>query len=177
MESLIASNLNELDIGTDVLYDACQKSRSSRDINKAVFEKMLAMEDFNVFKKIMVKRNVQIQYEAMQSYKFSGADDDNDEEFEAFMNSAHSSNLPNPDELEAMIDAQEDEIDKINDPAAVSIIFMFEYIPLMFLPYCSLLPTTAILYWSWNCFIDKKSWKLWSWSKLWLFLFLPKRKD
>ena len=33
-----------------------------------VFEKLLAMENFLVFKKIMIKRNTQLQFEAMQCY-------------------------------------------------------------------------------------------------------------
>lgn len=55
MEGVINSNLAELDITPDVFYEACQTSRDTRDINKRVFEKMLAMEDFTVFKKIMVR--------------------------------------------------------------------------------------------------------------------------
>lgn len=69
MEGVINSNLAELDVTPDVFYEACQVSRDGRDINKRVFEKLLAMEDFTVFKKIMVKRNTELQFEAMQAYK------------------------------------------------------------------------------------------------------------
>ena len=69
MDALISSNLQELDISSDVFYEACASSRNSRDINRAVFEKLIAMEDFNVFKKIMVKRNTELQLEAMASYR------------------------------------------------------------------------------------------------------------
>ena len=55
MEGVINSNLSELDLTPDVFYEACQVSRDTRDINQRVFEKMLAMEDFTVFKKIMVR--------------------------------------------------------------------------------------------------------------------------
>jgi hypothetical protein len=71
-----------------------------------------------VFKKIMVKRNVQLQYEAMQSYK-EYASSDFDQEFEAFISAQNTSSLPAPEELEAMLEAQEDEIEKLDNPEAV----------------------------------------------------------
>jgi succinate dehydrogenase flavin-adding protein (antitoxin of CptAB toxin-antitoxin module) len=102
METIISSHLAELDISTDNFYEACQSSRSSRDINRAVFEKMLAMEDFTVFKKIMVKRNMELQYEAMQSYK-------DFHEVSQYGLESDLSHLPDPDELEAMLENRDDE--------------------------------------------------------------------
>lgn len=103
METIISSHLAELDITSDTFYEACQSSRSSRDINRAVFEKMLAMEDFTVFKKIMVKRNMELQYEAMQSYKHY-------HEISQYGLENDLSHLPDPDELEAMLENREEEI-------------------------------------------------------------------
>jgi hypothetical protein len=105
METIISSNLQELDITTDIFYEACQTSRGSRDINKAVYEKMLALEDFSVFKKIMVKRNTELQIEAMQCYK-------NLTEFsELGVDGYDHSHLPDPDELEEMLDQRDDDFD------------------------------------------------------------------
>lgn len=97
METIISSNLAQLDISTDTFYEACQTSRSNRDINRRVFEKIVAMEDFTVFKKIMVKRNMELQYEAMMSYKAFA---------ELGSDLGELSGLPDPDELEAMLDTK-----------------------------------------------------------------------
>ena len=103
MEGVINSNLAELDVTPDVFYEACQKSRDSRDINRQVFEKLLAMEDFTVFKKIMVKRNTELQYEAMQAYKeYAGLN--------LGQNNDELAQLPNPEELEQMLEDKNDEI-------------------------------------------------------------------
>ena len=71
IESLITSNLGELGITPTMFYDSCEKARHSRDINKAVFERLLSMEDFDTFKRIMVKRNMELQIEALTSYEAS----------------------------------------------------------------------------------------------------------
>ena len=57
IEALITSNLGEVGITVAMFYESCEKGRE-RDINRAVFERMLAMEDFSTFKRIMVKRNM-----------------------------------------------------------------------------------------------------------------------
>lgn len=65
----MASYLKDFGISTEIFYDALAQGRNARDINKAVFEKLLAMEDFVTFKKIMVKRNVELQLEAIKCYR------------------------------------------------------------------------------------------------------------
>ena len=133
MESIISSNLAQLDISTDTFYEACQTSRSSRDINRRVFEKIVAMEDFTVFKKIMVKRNMELQYEAMMSYK-SYAELEND--------MSNLSGLPDADELEEMLDDRqqqdrEDEKDDTMEKTAEEVdmsVYMLVY--LTFIPSC-----------------------------------------
>ena len=105
METIISSNLQELDITTDTFYEACQTSRGNRDINKHVYEKMLAMEDFIVFKKIMVKRNTELQYEAMQCYK------NLTEYSELGIDGNELRSLPAPEELEHMLDDRDDDFD------------------------------------------------------------------
>lgn len=69
INALLASNLQELDVSPEMFFDACVKGRNSRDINASVVEKMVAMDDFLTFKKIMVKRNMELQLEAMRTYK------------------------------------------------------------------------------------------------------------
>ena len=67
IEALITSNLGELGVTMDVFYESCVKGRNGRDVNRTVFEKLVAMEDFSTFKKIMVKRNMELQLEAFRS--------------------------------------------------------------------------------------------------------------
>ena len=66
IETLIESNLMEVGVTVEMFYESCQHAGQSRDINRTVFERMLAMEDFNTFKRIMVKRNTELQLLAMQ---------------------------------------------------------------------------------------------------------------
>jgi hypothetical protein len=66
IEALISSNLGELGITSEMFFDSCELGRNSRDINKQVFERMIAMEDFETFKKLMTKRNIELQLEAIR---------------------------------------------------------------------------------------------------------------
>jgi hypothetical protein len=66
IEALIESNLQEVGVTVEMFYESCERAGQARDINRAVFERMLAMEDFNTFKRIMVKRNTELQLLAMQ---------------------------------------------------------------------------------------------------------------
>ena len=116
IEALISSNLGELGISSDMFFDACEKGRNARDINKQVFERMVAMDDFETFKKLMVKRNMEIQLEAIRSYdlaisavnsttpkskKKGGYDSDEDRELKM----ALEASLTNPEKLIAVLGA------------------------------------------------------------------------
>ena len=69
VDALLSSNLGELGVTPELFYEACAKGRNSRDINRTVYDRMIAMDDFQTFKKIMVKRNMELQMEAIQSMK------------------------------------------------------------------------------------------------------------
>lgn len=86
IEALISSNLGELGITTEMFYDSCEKGRNGRDVNQAVFERMLAMDDFLTFKKIMVKRNMELQLESFKAFSL-GAHFDDDDDDDAYLNS------------------------------------------------------------------------------------------
>ena len=126
IDALIASNLGELSITSEMFFEACEKGRNSRDINKQVFERMMAMDDFETFKKLMVKRNMELQLETIRAYsavkstpsksgskgkkKKSKYDDDDEEEreLEAALEASLQqslSPLPVPDELRKMLEA------------------------------------------------------------------------
>jgi hypothetical protein len=66
IEALITSNLGEVGVTVEMFYESCERAGQSRDVNRAVFERMMAMEDFSTFKRIMVKRNMELQILAMQ---------------------------------------------------------------------------------------------------------------
>jgi hypothetical protein len=55
VEILLTSKLSELDVPSNLFVEACAKGRESRGINLAVYNKILAMEDFVAFKKLMVR--------------------------------------------------------------------------------------------------------------------------
>jgi len=108
VEALIDSNLGEVGITTEMFVDSCEKARNSRDINSTVFERLVAMDDFQTFKKIMTKRNTQLHMESLKSFKATTslsskfikpsiiADEkqsDNDESFSS------ADSLPDPEEL------------------------------------------------------------------------------
>jgi DNA-binding protein H-NS len=69
VEALISSNLAELGITTELFLESCTKARQGRDINATVFERLTAMEDFQTFKKLMIKRNIELQLESIRSFK------------------------------------------------------------------------------------------------------------
>ena len=107
VEALIDSNLGEVGITTEMFVDSCEKARNSRDINSTVFERLVAMDDFQTFKKIMTKRNTQLHMESLKSFKATTSlsskfnkpsisdekQGDNDESFSS------ADSLPDPEEL------------------------------------------------------------------------------
>lgn len=112
VENLIDSNLSEVGITTEIFLESCDKARNARDINTTVFERLLAMDDFQTFKKIMTKRNTLLQMEAIKSFRIingtkshlistdSGKlDDSRDNMYD---------DLPDPDELRLLKDSNFD---------------------------------------------------------------------
>ena len=123
IEALISSNLGELGITSEMFFESCEKGRNNRDINKQVFERMIAMEDFETFKKLMTKRNMELQLGAIQSYsvtksphtrkllRSSYADNGEDQQMKEAMaaslrcgeNERDRSQLPVPEALRALL--------------------------------------------------------------------------
>lgn len=65
----MSTSLKDLDVTNEIFYEALEKGRNARDINRIVYERLLAMEDFEHFKKMMVKRNIELQLEELQEYR------------------------------------------------------------------------------------------------------------
>ena len=71
VEALLSSNLGEVGITNEQFLESCELARSGRDINATVFERLVAMDDFQTFKKIMTKRNTELQLEAIKSFQIN----------------------------------------------------------------------------------------------------------
>merc|ERR1712185_358220 len=65
VERILTTELTTVGIALEQFVEACESARHSRDINKEVVEQILAMDDFLTFKKLMVKRNVELELEAL----------------------------------------------------------------------------------------------------------------
>ena len=123
VEALIDSNLGELGITTEIFVASCERARNSRDINATVFERLIAMDDFQTFKKIMTKRNAQLHMESLQSLKAAtsvsskfnksfgseGKNDENDESFVSY------DSLPDPEELRILKESDWEAIEQLED--------------------------------------------------------------
>ncbi len=115
IEALISSNLGELGITNEMFLDACEKGRAGRDINTTVFERLIAMDDFQTFKKIMTKRNTELQLESLQSYKGKSASpikkkrsSENSKEDDDEYNDGMMESLLTPEELQMLKDCSGD---------------------------------------------------------------------
>jgi len=64
---MISNKLAEVGIAAEDFAAACQSDRFGRDVNKAVYEQMIAMDDFLTFKKLMVRRNMELELEAVKA--------------------------------------------------------------------------------------------------------------
>ena len=118
MEAVISSNIGELGVTPEIFYEACEKGRHSRDINRTVFEKVLALYDFVTFKKMMVKRNTELEMETMRSIKNILSQDyahdfDSKEDPEAALRASLAAPvqpLPDAEELAELTAVKEEEL-------------------------------------------------------------------
>ena len=101
-----------------MFYEACEQGRHSREINRNVFEKIIALDDFLTFKKIMVKRNMERELETIRSFRNIGGQDlsagADDEDFEAALRASLTTPLaplPNADEIEEMGESRREEVE------------------------------------------------------------------
>lgn len=68
VEVFMASNLGEIGITTELFLESCDKARNNRRINQIVFERLACLDDFMIFKKLMIRRNLELQLEAVREY-------------------------------------------------------------------------------------------------------------
>ncbi|CBN77193.1 conserved unknown protein [Ectocarpus siliculosus] len=72
VETLCANSLAEVGVAVGDFVDALEASRFSQDISTAVYQQLLALDDFVTFKKLMVKRNVELELEAVHALQKQG---------------------------------------------------------------------------------------------------------
>jgi hypothetical protein len=69
VENVLCTNLAELGLTPSDFAEICERSRSSSDISIEVVTQILAMDDFLTFKKLMIKRNLELELEAIKALK------------------------------------------------------------------------------------------------------------
>eukprot|EP01031_Cornospumella_fuschlensis_P042893 gene42893-52410_t len=116
VDALITSNLAEVGITGELFLESCEKARSGRDINATVFERLVAMDDFPTFKKIMVKRNKELQLESLRYYqrKTGSAKQRRCEDGEDWGEADDGRVLLDPEELRVLKEAEIAELDRMD---------------------------------------------------------------
>lgn len=69
MEGVLGSSLAEIGISPSDFVDICERGRNSTDISMEVVNQVLAMDDFLTFKKLMIKRNLELELEAIKALR------------------------------------------------------------------------------------------------------------
>jgi hypothetical protein len=66
LEGLMTKHLKEVAITPEQFAEACEKARYASRGNKKIFEQIISLTDFLTFKKLMVKRNMELELEAVR---------------------------------------------------------------------------------------------------------------
>jgi len=69
----LQQKLAEIGVGEETFYEACASSRFDDAINKQVYNQLTAMDDFLTFKRLMVRRNMELEMEAVKAIQASAA--------------------------------------------------------------------------------------------------------
>ncbi|CAM9118216.1 unnamed protein product, partial [Hapterophycus canaliculatus] len=72
VETLCSNSLAEVGVAVGDFVEALEASRLSQDISTAVYHQLVALDDFVTFKKLMVKRNVELELEAVHALQKQG---------------------------------------------------------------------------------------------------------
>ncbi|TMW63875.1 hypothetical protein Poli38472_014785 [Pythium oligandrum] len=69
VETVLCSNLAEIGLTASDFAEICERARTASDISMEVVNQILAMDDFVTFKKLMVKRNLELELEAIKALR------------------------------------------------------------------------------------------------------------
>eukprot|EP01060_Flectonema_neradi_P039438 TRINITY_DN867_c5_g1_i1.p1 TRINITY_DN867_c5_g1~~TRINITY_DN867_c5_g1_i1.p1 ORF type:complete len:434 (+),score=128.06 TRINITY_DN867_c5_g1_i1:68-1303(+) len=75
VDGLLSDNLKDLGIGQDVFLEVVGSKDLNEDLDSLVREYLLSMDDFLTFRKMMEKRNIEIELETMQALDSAGDDE------------------------------------------------------------------------------------------------------
>ena len=68
IDNLLSSHLSEVGVSEVEFAKAMEAGYQRRDVNsRKVFDQIIAIDDFLVFKKLMVKRNVELELEVVEA--------------------------------------------------------------------------------------------------------------
>ncbi|KAF1313359.1 hypothetical protein FI667_g17440, partial [Globisporangium splendens] len=74
VEGVLGSSLAEIGITSSDFAEICERSHNASDISMEVVNQILAMDDFLTFKKLMVKRNLELELEAIEALREESMD-------------------------------------------------------------------------------------------------------
>lgn len=69
MENILCTSLAEIGISVSDFADVCERCSRRNELSHAVVNQILSMDDFLIFKKLMVKRNLELELEAIQAFR------------------------------------------------------------------------------------------------------------
>ena len=75
VDSLLSENLKDLGIGQEVFLEVVGSKDLNEDLDSLVREYLLSMDDFLTFRKMMEKRNIEIELETMQALDTTNEDE------------------------------------------------------------------------------------------------------
>ncbi|KAL0583491.1 hypothetical protein ABG067_006609 [Albugo candida] len=69
LENILCTSLAEIGISVSDFADVCERCSRRNELSHAVVNQILSMDDFLIFKKLMVKRNLELELEAIQAFR------------------------------------------------------------------------------------------------------------
>lgn len=80
VDAVLTANLGTLALTPECFAEACEKARFASRRNKYVFEQLMEWKDFLAFKRLMCKRKMELENEAMQQLHVPAVGPSDDEE-------------------------------------------------------------------------------------------------
>lgn len=104
IDGLLTQHLAEIGVSEEAFVQACEHGRNN-SASRQVFEQIMAVDDFLTFKKLMVKRNMELEFEVVKAMAAQG---------HSVVDSAPQSKADEAKQLEAALEAS-----KIDQPMLV----------------------------------------------------------
>ena len=79
MESILCNSLAEIGISVSDFAEVCERCSRRNELSHEIVNQILSMDDFLIFKKLMIKRNLELELEAIQAFRETEEEDDLDD--------------------------------------------------------------------------------------------------